>query len=273
MRRVLCLLLVAAALAAAQTAAAQRRVGAVYYDTGGLHDTIPSPLYDDGAYTPEGRMHWNTERYAAATGRLAALLDTLAMPIVGLCGVENGQVALDVAGCGRGDYCVAHRPPGVAEGRDLALLYHGDRFLPGRVEAGHGWLGVAGMLDGYEVAVLLFRCPRCMREVVGEWRKRHPGERLLVMGAADGCRSNLCGLQDVLRPAERRGRGNLCRVGGWLMADRIWADTAWRVVKADVYVPFRRGGAAGELPAHCDDPRAGRKLPVFVYLDAQNLEK
>lgn len=255
-------------------ASAQRRVGAAYYDTGGLYDTIPSLFYDDGDYTPSGRLRWDTERYCAALDRLVSVVDSLAMPLVGLCGVENEQVALDAARRSRGDYCVIHRTLNTLDGQDLALLYQGDRFLPARVETGYGWLGVVGELDGSEVAVLLFRRARFLKETVEEWRERFPGARLLVMGAADAWRGERFGLRDALAPAERRGRGNVRMRGGWRMADRIWADTAWRVVRADVYARRRLfDEVSGEpLPLY-EGAHAPRKLPVFVYLKPENMEK
>ena len=85
------------AVCLAWTAAAQRRVGLAYYDLGALYDTVPSLFYDDGDYTPAGSRHWTAERYGATLSRLASVLDSLAMPLVGLYGVETERAALDLA--------------------------------------------------------------------------------------------------------------------------------------------------------------------------------
>ena len=61
MRRVL--LALALFLCCAVQTVAQERFGVAYYDVDKLYDTIPSKFYDDRAYTPNGKLGWNTERY------------------------------------------------------------------------------------------------------------------------------------------------------------------------------------------------------------------
>ena len=227
------------AVCLAWTAAAQRRVGLAYYDLGALYDTVPSLFYDDGDYTPAGSRHWTAERYGATLSRLASVLDSLAMPLVGLYGVETERAALDLAARSGGDYCVVHRTLNSMDGLDFALLYQADRLEPRRVETGYGWMSVEGMLDDSAVVLLLCRHARFLADRVGELRTERPDARLIVMGGVGGYRGERDGLQDPLRWAERAGRGNRHRRGGWLMEDRILVDGSMRVVRADVYARGR----------------------------------
>ncbi len=227
------------AVCLAWTAAAQRRVGLAYYDLGALYDTVPSLFYDDGDYTPAGSRHWTAERYGATLSRLASVLDSLAMPLVGLYGVETERAALDLAARSGGDYCVVHRTLNSMDGLDFALLYQADRLEPRRVETGYGWMSVEGMLDDSAVVLLLCRHARFLADRVGELRTERPDARLIVMGGVGGYRGERDGLQDPLRRAERAGRGNRHRRGGWLMEDRILVDGSMWVVRADVYARGR----------------------------------
>ena len=170
------------AVCLAWTAAAQRRVGLAYYDLGALYDTVPSLFYDDGDYTPAGSRHWTAERYGATLSRLASVLDSLAMPLVGLYGVETERAALDLAARSGGDYCVVHRTLNSMDGLDFALLYQADRLEPRRVETGYGWMSVEGMLDDSAVVLLLCRHARFLADRVGELRTERPDARLIVMG-------------------------------------------------------------------------------------------
>ena len=85
---------------------------------------------------PEGRLHWTAERYARKIRNTAAVIDSMALPLVALWGVENEQVVRDIAAACRGDYSYLHRTLNSLDGMDFALLYYGDLFYPTRDEPG-----------------------------------------------------------------------------------------------------------------------------------------
>ena len=100
---------------------------------------------------------------------------------------------------------------------------------------------------------------------------REMDARLIVMGGGGGYRGGRDGLQDPRRRAERAGRGNRHRRGGWLMEDRILVDSSMRVVRADVYARGRLLDPKSGRPLPCYDRERytggyAAKLPVFVYL-------
>ena len=93
MRRLLSILLSAITI----QLSAQPRVGFAYYDVDRAYDTSPSPFYDDSAFTPSGRYQWNSERYEHKIKGIAAVVDSMSLPIIALYGVENEQVVRDIA--------------------------------------------------------------------------------------------------------------------------------------------------------------------------------
>ncbi|MDE5707791.1 MAG: hypothetical protein K2H69_06525, partial [Alistipes sp.] len=251
---------------------AQERMGFAYYDLDRLYDTIPSLFYDDADHTPQGRLRWNGERYRAKIDRVAETIDGMAMPLVGLYGVETEAVVRDLAGASRRSYCYVHRTLNSLDGMDFALLYFGDRFFPERVESGRGYLCVEGLFDGRPLAVLLVRGERFLAELVGEVRQRCPGVRILCAGKLSAAAAETAGLEDLLAPVERRGRGNSYFRGGWRLHDRILADDSLRAVRADVHL--RREW----LDERSGTPRptyrgsryvggAGRYFPLFSYIE------
>lgn len=74
----------------------QRPIGIAFYDVDRIYDTVPALFYDDADYTPEGRLHWTAERYARKIRNTAAVIDSMALPLVALWGVENEQVVRDL---------------------------------------------------------------------------------------------------------------------------------------------------------------------------------
>ena len=65
----------------------QRPIGIAFYDVDRIYDTVPALFYDDADYTPEGRLHWTAERYARKIRNTAAVIDSMALPLVALWGV------------------------------------------------------------------------------------------------------------------------------------------------------------------------------------------
>ena len=106
----------------------ERTVGIAFYDVDRLYDTLPALFYDDEEYTPRGRLRWTAERYARKIRNTAAVIDSMALPVVALRGVENERVVHDLAAACRGDYSYLHRTLNTLDGLDFALLYYGDLY-------------------------------------------------------------------------------------------------------------------------------------------------
>jgi hypothetical protein len=251
---------------------AQTRLGVAFYDTDHLYDTMPALFYNDEKYTPDGELHWTAARYDRKIAAIASVIDSLGMPLVGLAGVENEQVVRDLAARCTAPYCYLHRTLNTLDGLDLALLYYGDLFVPGRIETGWGYLLVEGELAGRPVAIVLSRQSRFVPGLLEELRERRPGVPLLAMGRTETVAPARFGLRDALRLAERVGRGNVRSRSGWRMRDRILIDTALQVAGGDVYARRRlfdeRTGSP--LPTYRRTRYvggAGYALPVFAYLE------
>ena len=246
-------------------------VGIAFYDVDRIYDTIPALFYDDSDYTPEGRYGWNSERYRRKIRNTAAVIDSMALDIVALWGVENEQVVRDLSAAGREEYTNLHRTLNSLDGMDFALLFFADRFEPERVETGRRYLYVEGKLNGRTVGLVLCGDTRTAEWLVGDLRDEHPGVPLVVMGRIGRFPAGRFGLHDATARAEKVGRGNIRRAGRWEMRDRMLVDTALTCLAGDVYVrrylvdqksgnplrTFSRGVYKGGY---------GYSLPVFVYI-------
>ena len=257
--------------AAASVAAARPSCGVAFYDVDCLYDTLPSPFRNDLRYLPQGDLRWTSQRYCDKIERIAAVIDSLSLPLVGLYGVENETVVRDLAAACTEDYVYEFRTTDSYNGLDFALLYHGDRFFPKRVDAGHFWMEVAGELRGFgPVCLLLSSSDRYIHYKIAEHRQLHPEERLVVLGRTSGVESALYGLAEPLASAQRAGRGTR-RVGGkWEMRGNILIDTAFHSFRADVYARRWLFDAAGSAPwatytRRRYDGGYGANLPVFCY--------
>ena len=257
-------------------AAAQRpqrpRTGFAFYDVDRLYDTLPSPFYDDTDFTPQGRLKWDTERYRSKIRRTAAVIDSMALPLVALYGVENERVVRDLAATCRGDYSYLHRTLNTLDGLDFALLYYGDLFYPHYAEPGRHYLYIEGTMGRDTVGLVLSADTRMSEWVVRDLREERPGVKLLVAGRTSSLAPGAFGLRDALERPARLGRGNVRRRGGWQMRDRILADTALRTSAGDVYARRYLIDPKTGTPLPTYEKRRyrggyGYALPVFVYLE------
>ena len=276
MRRLLTGILAGALLFFSGQAAAQP-FGIAYWDVDRLCDTVASPFYNDTDYTPAGRLQWNSARYRHQIDRTAAVLDSLALPVVALFGVENETVARDIARRCEQDYAYLHRTLNRLDGLDFVLFYHGDRFFPHYVEPGNSYLYVEGtcaLPSGVArdtLGLLLSRDERMARMLPPLLRRERPSARLVLMGRFDPRAAARQGLHELTARAEKAGRGNRFRQRRWEMRDRIAADTALRHETCDVYI--RRWlldpQTGTPLPAYTANAYRGgysSRLPIFAYI-------
>ena len=281
-RQMICLLLTAACLL---TAAAQRprtgirpqtndrrvQTGIAFYDVDKIYDPLPALFYDDEEYTPEGRRHWDTERYRRKIRNTAAVIDSMALEIVALWGVENEAVVRDLVAACRGDYTYIHRTLNTLDGMDFALLYYGDRFFPHYVEPGRRYLYIEGTLGRDTVGLVLCAENRMAEWVVRDLREERPSARLVVLGRSATMDPARYGLHDATARAERAGRGTIHSRGRWTMRDRILVDTCLETVAADVFarrflIDPRSGSPLATFKGRVYCGGYGYSLPVFVYI-------
>lgn len=252
-------------------ASAQKHIGIAYYDIDRLYDTIPALFYDDMDFTPNGKLHWNTERYERKIRHTAAVIDSMHMTLVAVAGVETEQVVRDLTAACHEEYCYLHRTLNGFDGLDIALLYYGDRFYPTATDEGRGWIYVEGELDGNEIGILLCNNARYATEAVHDCRAKYPSRPLLAAGRFNSTHSAKYGLEDAHTRAEKMGRGNIRYRDGWRIRERILVDTAIYHYAADIYARDWLMDKQGATPLPTYQRTTylggyGRTLPVFTYL-------
>lgn len=259
--------------------AAQQLSGfsAAFYDVDCLYDTIPSPFYDDGDYTPQGRLHWNSSRYGRKVSAAARVIDSLATDVVALYGVENEQVVRDIAAACSSDYAYVHATNDADDGLDFALLYFGDRFAPLRTTRWRNALAIEGTAGQTPLTIIVTHRCASLGVLVARLRDRKAGpaaadedNNIMIMGMPNKLNFPEYGLSDATARAERAGRGNRRSSGRWQMRDRI-ATNISGIERCDVYAARWMLTRSGEPAPTYDRARyvggCGRYLPLFIYFD------
>lgn len=257
-------------LAAVWNAQAQR-VGFAYWNVDRLYDTIPSPFYHDDDFTPEGRYGWTSERYRRKVRSVAAVIDSMAMPVTVLYGVENESVVRDIAAACNGGYSYIHRTLNSLNGLDFAVLYYGDVLVPEYVETDRRSVYVRCRIAGRKTVLLLCRDEDDALRTAFEIRSEEPDAALIVMGRQNHGRMKALGLDDTFAGEERAGRGHCVRNGVWRFEERVCADTMLATL-AGVYARRELFDARGTAP----NPTiaggryaggTGRHLPLYLYAE------
>ncbi len=109
-----------------------------FYNVENLFDTINSPGVNDGKYTPENEMPWNTERYLHKLDQLARVIkamDTVnGFPVViGLSEIENENVLIDLVNHNSlkdASYSYLHKNSPDLRGIDVAMVYQPEFYQP-----------------------------------------------------------------------------------------------------------------------------------------------
>lgn len=257
-------------LVCALTAQAQR-VGIAYWNVDRLYDTIPSLFYHDDDFTPEGRYGWTAERYRRKVQTVAAVVDSMAMPVTVLYGVENENVVRDIAEACTRDYTYLHRTLNSLNGMDFAMLYYGDAVVPERVGIYRRNVAVHCRIAGRRTVLLLSRDEDDAYRLAAEIREEEPEAAMIVLGRQDAVKMKRLGVTDIFAAEERAGRGESMNSGLWRFGERICTDTLLRA-EAGVYARrelFDRAAKA-PLPTYYGRRYAGgasRHLPMFVTVE------
>lgn len=252
-------------LAAALPVSAQHTATVGFWNTENMFDTIPSAEYsDDRDYTPAAKQSWNSERYANKQRNIARILDEMSLDVVGLAEVENEGVVRDLIMTLDTDYNYIHRTAGKKpRGRDIVLLYKGDRFIPHEVRTvdsrtSRSFLYVRGALRGRRVDIVMCHLPSMLnRTAYRERAAAHlfrfadslhaadPEAHIMIMGDFNAtprdkvirhtaCDSLFCPLES----AAAEGKGSYGYNNRWLLYDNIYLSL--RLVeefsRADIYI-------------------------------------
>ena len=266
MRRVL--LALALLICCVVQAVAQERFGVAYYDVDKFYDTIPSKFYDDRAYTPEGKLGWSAERYRRKVDNVARVVDSMAMPVIVLYGVENEQVVRDVVSASNQDYAYIHRTQDFSDGLDFAVLYFADKFFVERVTPWRGALCVEGEENGRPLTIVATNRCSSLGVLFAERNLNREGNRIVLLGQPSRAGFRGLGLQDYTADAERAGRGNIFVNEGWTMRDRV-AGNITGVEACNVYIKhWLLDKNAVPLPTFDKGRYRGgysSSLPIYIY--------
>lgn len=254
-----------------RSVAQQRSLGIAYYDVESLYDTIPSKFYDDGDYTPMGALRWDSERYNRCIQNVASVIDSMAIPIVALRGVESEQVVRDIVQACDNHYSYVHQTLDFSRGLDFALLYYGDWFVPQRVRRYGRALCVEGdVIGGDKLALIIHYRSRDLQYIVAQLREEDSHCRIIIAGGSWGVDFNKLGVEDKCLSAELSGMGTRLWRERWQMSDRIASDIKGRS-ECGVYIrPWMLSRSGHPLPTYFRGKYYGGysfNLPVYVYFD------
>ncbi len=176
-----------------------------------------------------------------SAGDIAAVVDSMQMPVVVLFGVETKGDVERVVATSQGEYSFVHRHLDYYDGRDFALLYFGDAFFVERVESNNYSLSVVGEYEGESVAIDMTRRGDRLRAI------SHP-EAAVQIACGNISSEDIARLKmyDPLLDAERKGYGELRnRTGGVTFRSRIGANSE---CAAGVYSARWLATQGGNLP-------------------------
>lgn len=127
------------------------------------------------------------------------------------------------------------------------------------------------------IGILACNNARYATEAIEDCRERHPHVRLLAAGRFRAEHASRHRMRDHTAAAEREGRGNVRYRDGWIMRDRILADSALHASDATVFVrrflfDLRRGVPLPTYEKRVYRGGYGRLLPVFTCLEENYLE-
>ncbi|MFI3318763.1 MAG: hypothetical protein SNH88_06215, partial [Rikenellaceae bacterium] len=248
-------------------------IGIAYYDVDQLYDTIQSPFYDDREFTPNGRNGWSERRYRDKITKIAAVIDSMQMPIVALYGVENQDVVRDVVRQSALDYSYSHRTLNSYDGLDFSLLYFGDMFYPRHIYSSFGWLYIElkALREEWSLGIYLVRHGYNLRSASPPHADKPPNHTI-AMGRIDRDDLKRLELIDLLQKRQRQGYGNMKYDRLWQFHDLIGVGSGTKVEREGVFITKWLLTKDGSRPLATISGRDyiggySRYLPIYLYIN------
>lgn len=244
-------------------------IGISFYDVDRLYDTIPSLFYNDRDFTPEGRHHWNSERYNTKIQNITQVIDSMALPLVALYGVESEAVVHDIVSRSQLDYSYIHRTINSLDGLDIALLYYGDRFYPTHVISQRYLLHIDGEMDSEPLSLTITKRGDDLCRL--ESLLREEGNNIVIGSFND---NQIEGLNLNSTFSNSIGIGNYYSERGWQLRHRAATSSDFETVQQGIYIKSwlldsntKRPKATISKEGHS----AGYSLflPIYLYLKRQ----
>ncbi len=247
---------------------AQSGLGLLFYDVDRLYDTSPALFYDDSKFTPNGKMHWTTERYQRKVDAIASVLDSVKMPLVGLYGVENEAVVRDIQTSCREDYSAIHLTRNSFDGLDFALLYYGDAFYVESQSVWRDMMVINGDYLGCSVTIILARDGRDIASYLDE--NQH-GELTIVAGDISTREIKSWGFENLHSEDNTASYGNTIGRWGWYFKHRIAINIESQSHKSGTYIaPYllNNGGRSIFSTYQKESYTGGYStfLPIYSYI-------
>ena len=188
----------------------------MFYNTENLFDTVDDTLTDDEEFLPGGERRWTNYRYwkkiEALSRVIVAAGEWDAPYLVGLCEVENRNVAVDLANrslLANAGYSLVHRESPDSRGIDPALIYRSQYV---RVIESRAWIPPAVAGEVFDSRNLLYVKTLIMGDtlhlILCHWPSRRGGvlaaERLreavasLVISKIDSIQTDAGGRASVI---------------------------------------------------------------------------
>lgn len=245
-------------------------IGFSYWDVGRCYDTIPSNFYDDSDYTPKGKYRWDSKRYNQKVENIAAVIDSLRMPIIAISGVETEDVVRDIVVACKGDYSYIYRVMDSRDGLDFALLYYGDLLFVDRVQSFYGRLYIEGSIDQKRVGIWLTKSGYSLKSPSPP--HRDSVDVTIVAGGFHRGQLEKMGVKDYMARLEQQGFGNAKSSARWYMRHRIGLDEKVRVIDEGIYVTrwLLNDNRSEPLSTFSNSGRwyyggYSRYLPIYLY--------
>ena len=279
--------------------------GVAYYDVGQLYDTFQSQDYNDKHFTEQGSMRWDRQHYQRKIEHTVRVIDSMALPVMILYGVENKRVVRDLVALSKRDYAYIHRDQNINNGLEFAVLYEADKFTPETITTWDRALCVEGRVKGSakgsdksdkssakgsakgsdksynegnaelgvkELPIAVVASVGCTS--IGVLMKERgldaKSDNIILIGQPSKTNFERLGLRDATLAAEQAGRGNAVKSGRWVMLHRAATSIAARATCESYAKNWLLDDSRKPLDTFSRKRYRGgysASLPIYIYFE------
>ena len=255
--------------------------GIAYYNVGQLREVEHSDNrsnHRNHIRPSKKSASWNQLQYNLKIRHTARVIDSIALPIAVVYGVESEQVVRDLVEASSRDYAYIYRNQNINDGLEFAVLYQADRFMPEKLTEWEKALCIEGIASGNanglagSTPLKLILSHQCtsIGELMRSCRINTKTDKIILIGQFNNTSIEQLSLSDTTLVAQQMGHGNYAEGGQWKMHERVATNIGGKY-RCDVFVTswLLNNSSTHQSPHNSKRYYYGSSsnLPLYIYFE------
>lgn len=194
--------------------------GVAYYDAGEIRPSHHSDYKRNKRSKSQPTINVQPGYYHRKIKHTVRIIDSMALPVMVLYGVEDEQVVRDLVEMSKCDYAYIHREQNIDNGLEFTVLYKADRFVPETVTTWQGALAIEGSCNNVPITIIANARSSSIKVLMDRINVDAKTDNIILMGQIPDATMELLKPHNDTPTPHLKGKVNVVAAKRWISRDR-----------------------------------------------------